>query len=89
VDVPGIFYSGGNGYMLRKGDPKGERLAAVAKEEGILLMICDQSAIQKEFATGEIGDSAPSGTVDGVLAGCFSDLYVALPPNPPEQVFSL
>ena len=75
--------------MLRKGDPKGERLAAIAKEKGILLMMCDQCAIQRELAVGEAGKAEPSGTVDGVSVGCFPDLYAALAPNPPDQVISL
>ena len=39
VEVVGIFAFDENAYMLRKGDPIGERLAKVAKEKGMLLMI--------------------------------------------------
>ena len=36
-----------NILFLKKGDPVGERLAKVAKEKGILLMICDQCAVRR------------------------------------------
>ena len=89
VDVLGIFFFDDNAFMLRKGDPKGERLAKVAKEKGMLLMICDQCAIQRGLATGDAGDATPKDLVDGVAVGCFPDLYAALAPNPPDQVISL
>ena len=31
----------------------------------------------------------PVGTVDGVVVGCFPDLYQALAGNPPDQVITL
>ena len=89
AEVLGIFFFDDNAFMLRKGDPKGERLAAVAKQKGMLLMICDQCAIQRGLATGEAGDAKPANLVDGVSVGCFPDLYEALEPNPPDQVISL
>ena len=89
VDVLGIFFFDDNTFMLRKGDPKGERLSKIAKEKGMLLMMCDQCAIQRRLADGEAGNASPSGVVDGVSVGCFPDLYAALGPNPPDQVISL
>ncbi|MEE2874988.1 MAG: SaoD/DsrE family protein [Chloroflexota bacterium] len=89
VDVLGIFFFDDNAFMLRAGDPKGERLAKIAKEKGMLLMMCDQCAIQRGLATGEAGNAEPVGVVDGVAVGCFPDLYAALGPNPPDQVISL
>lgn len=89
VDVLGMFFFDDNTYVLRQGDPVGERLAAVAKEKGMLLMMCDQCALERGLATGEPGDCKPSGTVDGVQVGCFPDLYAALAPNPPDQVITL
>jgi hypothetical protein len=38
VEVVGLFFFDDNNYILRKGDPIGERLARVAAEQGILLM---------------------------------------------------
>jgi hypothetical protein len=89
VDVLGLFFFDDNNYILRKGDPIGERLAKVAKEKGILLMMCDQCALERGLATGEPGNCTPSGVVDGVAVGCFPDLYGALSGNPPDQVISL
>ena len=82
-----------NTYLLRAGDPMGERLAKVAKEQGILLMLCDQCALERGLAEGQPG-SVPSavravGTVEGVAVGCFPDLYAALAGNPPDQVITL
>ncbi|GIS63852.1 MAG: hypothetical protein CM1200mP3_01000 [Chloroflexota bacterium] len=49
--------------MLRKGDPKGERLSKIAKEKGMLLMMCDQCAIQRGLADGEAGNASPTGSL--------------------------
>lgn len=66
-----------------------ERLARVASEQSILLMLCDQCAIERALAEGEPGDCRPAGTVDGVVVGCFGDLYGALAANPPDHVITL
>ena len=42
ADVVGMFFFHDNTYALREGDPIGERLADVAANEEILLMLCDQ-----------------------------------------------
>jgi sulfur relay (sulfurtransferase) complex TusBCD TusD component (DsrE family) len=93
VDVVGLFFFDDNNYILRKGDPVGERLAKVAKEQGILLMMCDQCALERGLAEGTPG-TVPSGvkavgTVEGVQVGCFPDLYAALAGNMPDQVITL
>jgi hypothetical protein len=89
VDVVGMFFFDDNNFVLRSGDPIGERLSTVAKEQGMLLMMCDQCALERGLATGEPGNCAVSGVVDGVAVGCFPDLYAALGGNPPDQVISL
>jgi sulfur relay (sulfurtransferase) complex TusBCD TusD component (DsrE family) len=89
AQVVGMFFFDDNTYMLRAGDPLGERLATVAADQGILLMLCDQCALERGLAEGEIGDCRPVGTVAGVQVGCFPDLYGALAGNPPDQVISL
>ena len=55
VEVVGLFFFDDNNYILRKGDPIGERLARVAAEKGILLMMCDQCAVERGLAEGEPG----------------------------------
>lgn len=89
ADVVGMMFFDDNTYCLRTGDPLGERLATVAKEQGILLMLCDQCALERGLAVGEIGSCAPSGTVEGVAVGCFPDLYGALAGNPPDHIITL
>jgi len=89
VDVVGMFFFDDNTYALRTGDPMGERLGRIAREKGMLLMLCDQCALERGLATGEIGAANPCDTVDGVTVGCFPDLYAALGPAAPDQVITL
>jgi hypothetical protein len=89
AEVVGMFFFDDNTYVLRAGDPTGERLGRVAAANGMLLMMCDQCAIERELATGEPGNCQPQGTVAGVQVGCFPDLYAALAGNPPDQVITL
>ncbi|MFW6042333.1 MAG: SaoD/DsrE family protein [Chloroflexota bacterium] len=89
AEVVGMFFFDDNTYVLRQGDPLGERLSKVAEEQGILLMMCDQCALERELAVGEPGDCETQGTVDGVQVGCFPDLYAALSGSPPDQVITL
>jgi hypothetical protein len=94
ASVVGMFFFDDNLHVLRQGDPIGERLAAIAKEQNILLMICDQCALRRNMADGTYeqcgnGDVKPKGTVPGVQAGCFPQLYTALSRNPPDQLITL
>ena len=43
VEVVGMFFFDDNTYLLRAGDPVGERLGRVAAEHGMLLMMCDSA----------------------------------------------
>ena len=69
-----------NNYALLKGNPIGERLAKVARDNGMLLMGCDQCCYEREIADK---------LVDGVPVGCFPDLYKALAGNMPDQIITL
>lgn len=89
VEVVGMMFFDDNNYVLRAGDPIGERLAKVAAEQNILLMMCDQCALERGLADGEVGAATVTGTVAGVKVGCFPDLYGALSGNPPDQVITL
>jgi sulfur relay (sulfurtransferase) complex TusBCD TusD component (DsrE family) len=89
VEVVGMFFFDDNCYVLRAGDPVGERLGRVAAEQGMMLMLCDQCALERGLAEGEIGSAQATGTVAGVSVGCFPDLYGALAGNPPDQVITL
>jgi sulfur relay (sulfurtransferase) complex TusBCD TusD component (DsrE family) len=94
AEVAGIFFFDDNLFCLRKGDPIGERLARIAHEKGILLMVCDQCAVRRSLAEGTLaqcgsGEVTPRGLVDGVQAGCFPQLYAALAEGPPNYVITL
>ena len=94
VDVVGMFFFDDNIFCLQKDNPVGERLSKIAKEKGMLLMVCDQCAVRRELAEGpfeQCGSGAvkPKGLVDGVQAGCFPQLYQALAGSPPDQVITL
>lgn len=94
VDVIGMFFFDDNIYCLKQGDPIGERLATFAKKKGMLLMVCDQCAVRRGLAEGTFeqcgsGDVKAKGLVEGVVAGCFPQLYQALGSNPPDQVITL
>jgi hypothetical protein len=92
--VIGMMFFDDNIFALRKGDEIGERLARVAREHNILLMVCDQCAVRRNLAEGTFeqcgtGSVKAKGFVDGVVAGCFPQLYGALGGNPPDQVITL
>jgi sulfur relay (sulfurtransferase) complex TusBCD TusD component (DsrE family) len=89
ADVVGMFFFDDNTYALRAGDPLGERLGKLAREQGILLMLCDRCALERGLAEGRPGDCKVTNTVDGVQVGCFPDLYSALDGNPPDHIITL
>lgn len=102
AQVLAMFFFDDNTFVLRRGDPLGERLARVAREQGILLMACDACALERGLARGQPVWCDPGGrgrrepaaceavdTVDGVQVGCFPDLYAALQADPPDHVLTL
>jgi len=94
AEVAGIMFFDDNIYCLRSGDPVGERLAKIAKEKGILLMVCDQCAVRRGLAEGNFdqcgtGSVKAKGFVDGVVCGCFPQLYDALAGAKVDQVITL
>jgi sulfur relay (sulfurtransferase) complex TusBCD TusD component (DsrE family) len=94
ADVIGMMFFDDNVFSLRQGDPVGERLAKVAREKNILLMVCDQCALRRNLAEGTpescgTGSVTAKGLVEGVVAGCFPQLYGALAGSPPDQVITL
>ncbi len=94
ADVVGMFFFDDNTFVLRADDPIGKRLSKIARERGILLMMCDQCAVRRNLAEGTLeqcgkGEVTAKGTVEGVTAGCFPQLYEALAGNPPDQVITL
>lgn len=70
-----MFFFDDNLYAVRRGDPIGERLAKVAREQNVLLMICDQCALRRHLADGDFtqcgtGQVTAKDTVDGVVVRC-------------------
>ena len=57
-----------------------ERLAAVARDQNILLMGCDQCCYEREIKNK---------LVDGAVIGCFPNLYEGLASNMPDHVITL
>ena len=94
ADIIGMMFFDDNLNVLAKGNEFGERLSKVAKEQNILLIICDQCAIRRGFGEGDFEQCGTvevkaKGTVEGVVAGCFPQLYEALSFNSPDQVITL
>ena len=94
VDVVGMFFFDDNIFCLKQNDSVGERLSKIARDRGMLLMVCDQCAVRRGLAEGKFeqcgsGDVKAKGLVEGVVAGCFPQLYTALGSNPPDQVITL
>ncbi len=78
--VAAMFFLHDNAYLLVRGNPTGERLAAIARRTGMLLMGCDQCCYQRCIADR---------LVEGVPVGCFPDLYRALEGAAVDQVITL
>ena len=94
VEEVGMLFFDANVYSLSSENEIGKRLSSLAKKENILLMICDQCALRRGMASGEFsqcgsGDVKAINTVDGVVAGCFPQLYSALAGNMPDQIITL
>lgn len=69
ADVMGMFFFFDNTYFLHKDTEMGQRLQALQEKTGLLLMACDQCAIERGVDQALI----PSGHI-----GCFPVLYKAL-----------
>jgi sulfur relay (sulfurtransferase) complex TusBCD TusD component (DsrE family) len=94
VEVVGMFFFDDNVFVLRRGDPVGERLAKLAAARSMVLMICDDCALRRGLAEGDFtgcgrGEVKAKDCVAGVVAGCFPQLYEALAQSPPDQVITL
>ena len=94
VEVVGMMFFDDNVYSLSAENEIGKRLSVVANRKNILLMICDQCALRRGMAYGDFsqcgsGEVKAKNTVDGVIAGCFPQLYGALGGNMPDQIITL
>ena len=91
ADVVAMMFFDDNNFLLAKCDPMGERLAKVAREKGILLLMCDSCALERGLAEGSPWPqkAKAKNTVEGVQVGCFPDLYAALETKAPDHVISI
>jgi hypothetical protein len=80
VNVVGMFFFVDNNFLLMRNNPTGERLIAIARKTGMLLMGCDQCCYQRNIADR---------LLEGVSIGCFPDLYRALAGAKVDQVITL
>lgn len=80
VEVVSMFFFEDKNYVLLDSNAIGERVHRVARDQGILLMGCDQCCCEREIADR---------LLEGVPIGSFPDLYGALSGNPPDQVITL
>jgi len=80
VTVVGMFFFVDNNYLLMPGNPTGERLAAISRKTGMLLMGCDQCCYQRGIADR---------LIEGIPIGCFPDLYRALSGAKVDSVITL
>ncbi len=77
--VLGMFFLLDNTFLLQEGNVLGERLAKIAKKNGMLLVGCDQC----------VDDRGLKSLVEGASVGCFPDLNDALTGSGVEQVITL
>ena len=94
VEVVGMMFFDENVYALSADNDVGKRLSIIAEEQNTLLMICDQCALRRGLAEGDFsqcgsGEVRAKNTVNGVVAGCFPQLYSALSGNMPDQIITL
>jgi hypothetical protein len=80
ASVAGMFFFVDNTYLLMRGNPTGERLAAISRKSGMMLMGCDQCCYQRNIADR---------LIEGIPIGCFPDLYQALSGAKIDQVITL
>lgn len=80
ADVVGMFFFVDNTFFLLDGTSLGQRLQAIQEKTGMLLMACDQCALERRIADK---------LIPGAGIGCFPDLYAALGPAAPDQVITL
>ncbi len=80
VDVVGMFFFMDNTFFLLDGTEIGDRLNQIQEKTGMLLMACDQCAIERGI---------DEKLISGAQIGCFPQLYTALGVVGVDQVITL
>ena len=97
AEVVAMFFFDDNNFILRKGDPIGERLAKIATEKGIRLISCSQCSMERSLAEGDCAGEGcctfkkPDAVhcVSGVTCGCWPDFYKACEEAGVDHIVSL
>lgn len=80
AEVVGMFFFMDNTFFLLQGTEMGQRLQQIQEKTGMLLMACDQCAIERNIEND---------LVPGASIGCFPQLYTALAGVGVDQVITL
>lgn len=80
AEVAGMFFFMDNTLFLSKGNPIEERLSKIQEKTGMILMACNQCAIERGIQNN---------LVDGATIGCFPNLYTCLGSAGIDQVITL
>lgn len=80
AEVLGMFFFMDNTMFLANGNPIGERLSELHKKTGMIIMACDQCAIERGIENN---------LVEGATIGCFPNLYACLGSSGIDQVITL
>ncbi|WP_313755687.1 DsrE-related protein SaoD [Tissierella sp.] len=79
AEVVGMFFVFDNTFLLLKDTDIGERLQKLHEETGMILLACDQCAIERQIENN---------LVQGATIGCFPVLYGALGSVDLDQVIT-
>ncbi|BAF58758.1 MAG: DsrE family protein [Pelotomaculum sp.] len=80
AEVAGMFFFMDNTFFLLDGTEMGDRLQQLQEKTGMLLMACDQCAIERGIENS---------LIPGARIGCFPQLYSALGGAGVDQVITL
>lgn len=80
ADVVGMFFVFDNTYLLLKDTEIGTRLQELHDKTGMVLLACDQCAIEREIQDRLVSNAA---------IGCFPVLYATLNSAGIEQIITL
>ena len=79
AEVVGMFFVFDNTFLLLKDTDIGERLQKLHEKTGMILLACDQCAIERQIENNLVKDAA---------IGCFPVLYGALSSVELDQVIT-
>lgn len=93
ADVELMFFFDENVHSLRQGNELGSRLSTIARDRDVVLMLCDQCALDRGLAikdTSRDGDHyEPTNTYSNVRVGCFPDVYGMAEEREVHQVITI